>query len=193
MYWQSSNHSVISGFYSSARTWLGYSSNTCRYPIISGTGTTTITAGTYDGSRHDSIIVTVIEAPTEDWKREVLELVNKERIENGLNALEWGTTCELAADLRARELMRSYSHIRPDGSSWKTACPIPNGTEGSSGENLMAGNAAVSPQTVVQAWLNSPDHRDNILNPNFTKLAVGFIYDSESQYKTYWSQYFSTY
>ena len=49
MYWQSSNQNVISGFYSTARTWLDYSTETCRYPIINGTGTTTITAGTYDG------------------------------------------------------------------------------------------------------------------------------------------------
>ena len=192
MYWQSSNQSVISGFYSTARTWLGYSSDICRYPIIKGTGTTTITAGTYDGRRHDSITVTVIDVPVEQWKREVLNLVNEERTKNGLNALEWGVTCEAAAAVRARELMSNYSHTRPDGSSWETACPLPE-SGGSSGENLMAGNAAVSPQTVVAAWMNSPDHRANILSPNFTKLAVGFIFDPEAQYKTYWSQFFSTY
>ena len=192
MYWQSSNQSVISGFYSTARTWLGYSSDICRYPIIKGTGTTTITAGTYDGRRHDSITVTVIDVPVEQWKREVLNLVNEERTKNGLDALEWGVTCEPAAAVRARELMSNYSHTRPDGSSWETACPLPE-SGGSSGENLMAGNAAVSPQTVVAAWMNSPDHRANILSPNFTKLAVGFIFDPEAQYKTYWSQFFSTY
>lgn len=192
MYWQSSDQSVISGFYSTARTWLGYSSDICRYPIIKGTGTTTITAGTYDGRRHDSITVTVIDVPVEQWKREVLNLVNEERAKNGLDALEWGVTCEAAAAVRARELMSNYSHTRPDGSSWETACPLPD-SGGSSGENLMAGNAAVSPQTVVTAWMNSPDHRANILSPNFTKLSVGFIFDPEAQYKTYWSQFFSTY
>ena len=30
MYWQTSNPEVISGFYAGARTWLGYSSDTCR-------------------------------------------------------------------------------------------------------------------------------------------------------------------
>ena len=193
MYWQSSNQDVITGFYSSARTWLGYSSDVCRYPIIKSTGTTTITAGTYDGKRHDSITVTVVEVPVEQWKREVLTLVNKEREKNGLDELKWGVTCEAAAAIRARELMSSYSHTRPDGSSWSTACPIPADTGGKSGENLMAGNAAVSPETVVAAWMNSPDHRDNILNPGFTNLAVGFIFDPETKYKTYWSEIFSTY
>ena len=40
MYWQSSNQSVIAGFYNTARTWLGYDPGTCRYPAIVGTGTT---------------------------------------------------------------------------------------------------------------------------------------------------------
>ena len=41
--------------------------------------------------------------------------------------------------------------------------------------------------------MNSPDHRANILSPNFTKLSVGFIFDPGTKYKTYWSQFFSTY
>ena len=192
MYWQSSNQSVISGFYNSARTWLGYDASVCRYPVIVGTGTTVITAGTYDGQRYDKLTVTVIAPPVEQWKRDVLALVNKERAKAGLNALSWGSTCEGAANTRAREIMTSYSHTRPDGSSWSTTCPIPS-TGGISGENLNAGNAAVSPETVVASWMNSPEHRANILNPSFKYLAVGFVYDVSSQYKTYWSQYFSDY
>lgn len=192
MYWQSSNPAVIAGFYNTARTWLGYSSETCRYPSIVGTGTTTITAGTYDGKRHDKLTVTVIAPPVEQWKRDVLNLVNQERAKNGLGALSWGSTCEGAATVRARELMQAYSHTRPDGSSWSTACPIPQ-TGGMSGENLNAGNAAVSPETVVASWMASPEHRANILNKDFKYLSVGFVFDPNSQYKTYWSQIFSTY
>lgn len=192
MYWQTSNPSVIKGFYNAARTWLGYSSETCRYPAIVGTGTTTITAGTYDGSRNDKITVTVIAPPVEQWKRDVLALVNQERAKNGLSALAWGTTCENAAMVRAREIMTSYSHTRPDGSAFDTACPVP-ATGGKAGENLNAGNAAVSPETVVASWMASPDHRANILDPSFKYVSVGFIFDPNSTYKTYWSQYFSTY
>jgi len=192
MYWQTSNPSVIKGFSSSARTWLGYSAETCRYPVIVGTGTTVITAGTYDGRRHDKLTVTVIAPPVEQWKRDVLALVNQERAKNGLAALAWGSTCEGAANLRAREIMTSYSHTRPNGSSWSTSCPIPS-TGGKSGENLNAGNAAVSPKTVVASWMASPDHRKNILDPDFKYLSVGFVFDPNSAHKTYWSQYFTTY
>ncbi|MBR3131952.1 hypothetical protein IKG33_00860 [Candidatus Saccharibacteria bacterium] len=192
MYWQTSDSNVISGFYNTARTWLGYSNETCRYPVIKGTGTTTITAGTYDGLRKDSITVTVIDPPVEQWKREVLTLVNKIRIKNDLEQLAWGTTCENAADIRAKETMTLYAHTRPDGSSWATVCEPPE-AGGVSGENLAIGNAAVSPATVVALWMGSETHRANILNPDYTKLSVGFNFDLNSDYKTYWSEFFSTY
>ena len=192
MYWQTSNTGVISKFYAQARTRLGYSAERCRYPVVVGTGTTTITAGTYDGTRRDTITVTVIPVPVEQWKREVLNLVNQERARAGLSALSWGSTCESAAQLRAREIMTKYDHTRPDGSKWETACPIPSAGN-TAGENLAAGNTAVSPKTVVATWMASPTHKANILSNKFTKMSVGFVFDASSQYKTYWSQFFSTY
>lgn len=192
MYWQTSDPSVISGFYNTARTWLGYSNDTCRYPVVAGYGTTTITAGTYDGKRKDSITVTVLEPPTDQWEHEVLTLVNKIRIRNNLSQLSWGETCESAADVRAAETKTLYAHTRPDGSSWATACPAP-ASGGTSGENLAIGNAAVSPATTVALWMGSELHRANILNPEYTKLSVGFVFDMDSDYKTHWSQFFSTY
>lgn len=192
MYWQTSNTDVISGFYDSARTWLGYDNDTCRYPVVNGAGTTTITAGTYDGKRKDSITVTVVMPPVEQWKHEVLTLVNKIRIKNKLEQLAWGTTCESAADTRAKETITLYAHMRPDGSSWDTVCPAPN-SGGVSGENLAIGNAAVSPASVVALWMGSESHRANILNPDYTNLAVGFVYEPDTTYRTYWSQFFSTF
>lgn len=194
MYWQTSNTDVISGFYSGARTWLGYSADACRYPIVAGLGTTTITAGTYDGTRRDTIEVRVVEAPKVKWEYEVLSLVNQERVRNGLSKLSWGDTCSDAAETRAVELTRLYSHTRPDGTAWDTACDSPaDGGTYVEGENLVVGNSAVSPETAVAAWMNSEHHRANILNPSYTKLAVGFYYDEGSNYKTHWSQYFSDY
>ncbi|MBR3254278.1 hypothetical protein IKF88_00920 [Candidatus Saccharibacteria bacterium] len=192
MYWQTSDASVISGFYDSARTWLGYSDETCRYPVIKGSGTTTITAGTYDGRRKDSISVTVMDPPVEQWKHEVLTLVNKVRTKNNLGQLVWGTTCEDAADTRATETITLYAHTRPDGRSWDTVCPTPT-SGGVSGENLAIGNAAVSPASVVALWMGSESHRANILNPEYTNLAVGFVYEPDTTYRTYWSQFFSTF
>ena len=194
MYWQTSNTSVISGFYSGARTWLGYSSDTCRFPMIAGTGTTTITAGTYDGTRRDTIVVNVVESPKLKWEYEVLSLVNQERVRNGLSKLTWGDSCEDAAETRAVELVQLYSHTRPDGRPWSTACDTPdNNARYLEGENLVVGSSAVSPETAVAAWMNSEAHRANILNPDYTKLSVGYHFDADTQYKKHWSQYFSNF
>lgn len=191
MYWQTSNPTVIKGFYADARTRLGYDSSRCRYPAIVGTGTTTITAGTTDGLKRDTITITVVEPPVDQWKREVLDLVNAERAKINLPALSWGNTCEEAAQIRAKEIIELYAHQRPDGSAWDTVCkPTPGNT---AGENLAAGNTAVSPATVVQTWMDSDSHRANILSDKFTKMAVGFVFDPNSKYKTYWSEFFSTY
>lgn len=192
LYWQTSDPNVIAGFYDSARNWLGYSDDTCRYPVIKSTGTVVITAGTYDGLRKDSLVVTVIDPPVQQWMHDVLTIVNKLRVKNNLRTLSWGDTCAEAAMTRAAETKELYAHTRPDGSDWSTACPAPAGG-GVGGENLAIGNAAVSPATVVSLWMNSPSHRANILNPDYTKLAVGFIYDPNTNYRTYWSQFFSTY
>ena len=192
MYWQTSDTSVIQGFYTGARTWLGYDSADCRYPAISGTGTVQITAGTYDGKYRDILTVEVIEVPVERWKREVLNLVNRERQNQGLDPLVWGETCASAATTRSEELQTLYSHTRPDGTDWYTACDLPTSSD-VAGENLAMGNSAVSPETVVNSWLNSEKHRENILNPTYTHLAVGFTFDPTTKYRTYWSQFFSTY
>lgn len=192
MYWQTSATNVIEGFYSTARVRLGYTNDRCRYPKIVGPGTTVITAGTVDGARRDTLTVRVVMPPIDEWKKEVLRLVNVERSKVGLKALVWGEGCADAATLRAREIVSVYKHTRPDGSSWQTACPIPS-SGGAAGENLAAGNTAVSPRTVVASWMNSQAHRANILDSRFTRLSVGFHFDMNTQYRTYWSQFFSTY
>jgi uncharacterized protein YkwD len=191
LYWQTSNPKVIDSFYDTSREYLGFPNDRCKMPHIVGIGTTTVTAGTYDGSARDTINVVVLPIPTEKWKNEVLKLVNQERAKVGLDGLIWGDVCAEAADLRAREIEQNYSHQRPDGSAWSTACPIPD-YGGSSGENIHMGYSAVSPATTVEGWMNSPEHKENILSEKYTRMAVGFYFDMVSEERTYWTQYFTT-
>lgn len=51
------------------------------------------------------------------------------------------------------------------------------------GENIAQGQR--TPQQVVQAWMQSPGHRQNILNANYTHIGVGFVEDGY-----YWTQQF---
>jgi uncharacterized protein YkwD len=191
LYWQTSNADVIDSFYDTSREYLGFPNDRCKMPHIVGIGATTVTAGTYDGQARDTISVVVLPIPTEKWKNEVLKLVNQERAKVGLTGLIWGDVCAEAADLRAREIERNYSHDRPDGSAWSTACPAPD-YGGNSVENIHVGYSAVSPITTVEGWMNSPEHRDNILSDKYSKLSVGFHFDIDSELRTYWTQYFTT-
>lgn len=191
MYWQTSNKNVISGLNKNARASLGYSSTKCRYPVIVGTGTTTITAGTYDGSRRDKIEVTVIAVPIAQWKDDVLNLVNGERARNGLPALAWGSSTAGASETRANELISAYSHTRPNGQKWDTVISIPEGNY--AGENIAAGAGVPSPSTVVAAWMNSPSHRANILNSNYKFMSVGIVFNASTSNKIYWAQIFSSF
>lgn len=53
----------------------------------------------------------------------------------------------------------------------------------SAGENIAKGQT--SAKQVVQAWMDSPGHRANILNANYTHIGVGYV---ESGH--YWTQMF---
>ena len=60
------------------------------------------------------------------------------------------------------------------------------------GENIAAGQLTAA--EVVQAWVDSPSHLANILNPVFTEIGVGFQYLENDRgninYNYYWTQVF---
>ncbi len=124
----------------------------------------------------------------DDYADRVLELVNEERAKEGLEPLKKGTDAmETAAKIRASETVDSFSHTRPNGSSWSTALDEQNQFYLSAGENIARGYT--SPEEVVDAWMNSPGHRANILSSSFTHLSIGCY--SRNNY-LYWAQLFCT-
>ncbi len=110
-----------------------------------------------------------------ETQSEMLKLVNEERAKHNLPALKYYGAAQQAADTRAKEIRTQYEteqdihHIRPDGSEWRTVL------EGidfkGAGENICAG--LTTAKDVVDNFMNSEEHRENILNPKFTHLAVG--------------------
>ena len=111
---------------------------------------------------------------------EVIAKVNDIRVANGLNTLRYDASLEASADVRADELTARFSHTRPDGSDWYTVNP-----DLMYGENLADGyNTA---DAVVNAWMASPEHKANILKPDFTTVAVSSVVKNG---KTYWAQEF---
>lgn len=117
---------------------------------------------------------------------EVVRLVNVERAKEGLSALKSDSLVQSAAQVRAMEIVSSFSHTRPDGRDCFTALAEAGVRYSGAGENIAYGQR--TPAEVVQAWMNSPGHRANIMNGNFTTIGVG-CYKSGNTY--YWSQFFT--
>ena len=116
-----------------------------------------------------------------DMAKEVLTLVNQKRQENGLAPLSWNKTLAKAADIRATEIVVSFSHTRPDGSEWWSA-----GAQTQMGENLAFGQTSAT--EVVEAWMKSSTHRGNILSGSYSVIGVSCYYCNGVYY---WVQEFA--
>jgi uncharacterized protein YkwD len=130
-----------------------------------------------------------LDATQKKYVDEVVALVNQAREKEGLQPLTLDPLLRKGAQVRAAECVKSFSHTRPNGSSYKTAISEAGVVSNYTGENVACGHS--SAQQVVKAWLNSPGHRDNILNSNFTKIGVGIEKNVGNGYRGYsWSQLF---
>ncbi len=125
----------------------------------------------------------------DEFEAEVLRLVNVERKKAGLSEFTTTEALNKAANDRAKELTKHFGHDRPDGRSCFTVLDEYNIPSGWAGENIAAGQK--TPEEVVDDWMNSKGHRENILNPNFKKMGVGY-YKKDGGYKHYWVQLFTS-
>ena len=107
--------------------------------------------------------------------------VNAERNAAGLSSLKWDANLESASSVRAQECSVSFSHTRPNGRPWYTVNSKIMG-----GENLAYGYYDAN--SAVDAWMDSPTHRENILWPEFTKVAISVYAADDGTY--YWAQEF---
>ena len=94
-----------------------------------------------------------------------------------------------AAQRRAEEIATVNSHVRPNGTKWYTVLSEYGVTDAAAGENAAWGS--VSPEEVVNAWMNSEGHRANILNPEARAMGVGYYYNSSSTWGHQWIQLFT--
>ena len=121
---------------------------------------------------------------------EILELVNEARAEAGIPLLELDSAMRKAAQVRAIECVNTFSHTRPNGTSYKTAITEAGIESGYTGENVATGHT--SAQQVVGRWLKSDGHRKNILNENYTCIGIGLEKNTGNRYGGYtWVQLFA--
>ncbi len=110
---------------------------------------------------------------------EAYQQVNDERGTAGLDELKWDKNLETVSSVRAKECSQKFSHTRPDGRQWYTVNSKIQG-----GENLAFGFDTAN--DAVDAWMNSPTHRDNILYDEFAKVAISIYEDDNGT--CYWAQ-----
>jgi uncharacterized protein YkwD len=104
---------------------------------------------------------------------QLLILTNHERSNAQLGGLNMDPELTTAAQNKANDLVnRNYwSHTAPDGNTFRTVVAASGYQYQLAGENLAYGfkNA----QQVVVGWMNSPEHRANLLNGNYEDVGFG--------------------
>ena len=104
--------------------------------------------------------------------RVLIDLTNQERDNRQLPLLSYNSLLEKASYLKAEDMssMGYFSHNSPTGVTPWHWFDVVGYDYQYAGENL-AVNFSNS-EEVSQAWMNSPLHRDNILNPNFKDIGI---------------------
>ncbi|MEJ8546284.1 CAP domain-containing protein [Brevibacillus borstelensis] len=109
-----------------------------------------------------------------EFAREVANLVNQERAKAGLSPLAYDATLEKVALAKAADMDQNhyFDHNSPTYGSPFDMMKSFGVSYMTAGENIAMGQR--SAKEVMQQWMNSEGHRKNIMNPNFTKIGVGY-------------------
>jgi len=138
-------------------------------------------------------------APTvrADYEQQVVERVNAIRASHGLPPLKRVTPLDQAARYHATDMGQDdyFDHDSYDRSGgnlvfacgWDARIRSYYTNWASIAENIAAGYP--SPQSVMDGWMDSPGHRDNILGSAVWEIGVGY-YEGSGQYRRYWVQDF---
>ncbi|BAN04483.1 hypothetical protein YM304_41690 [Ilumatobacter coccineus YM16-304] len=128
--------------------------------------------------------------PSSEQALEILALVNHERTSRGLQRLQLEVKLNNAAQKHTAEqaAIGDIYHFAADGTGPGDRITAAGYAFSSWGENVAAGQR--SSEQVMDAWMASPGHCRNILNPSYTELGVGYLETSNS-YRTWWTQKFA--
>lgn len=113
-----------------------------------------------------------------ELQRLVVEETNKERRRYGLDELIYGNEImQTAADIRASESAKLFSHTRPDNTIFSSIIKNLNINYQQVGENLLRSNdSSITATRMVEMWMTSESHKENILNSNYKYINIGVYY-----------------
>ena len=132
------------------------------------------------GSRDNS-------GPLNSYERSAFNLTNEERAAFGLRGLVWDEELGDVAKRYSIDMCERgfFDHIDPDGKDPAQRIRASGLTFQYAGENIAKGY--LDGATVMNAWMNSEGHRQNILEERFVYLGLGYI---ECDGKPIWTQLF---
>ncbi|QEH33845.1 Cysteine-rich secretory protein family protein [Aquisphaera giovannonii] len=144
-------------------------------PPLSGGMASGAASPTTPSSPAPSVASTSISRDPAAVIRQVIDLTNQARVADGLQPLAPDASLADAAAIHSADMARlgRMSHDLPGvpyGSLSDRAAHVGYDYQ-SLGENI-AYNQPDAP-SVVEAWLNSPPHRENMLSPDLTQIGVG--------------------
>ena len=109
-------------------------------------------------------------------------LLNRERTQRGLKPLKTDRNLTKAALAHSQDMVRRgyFEHESPNGRSpfdrILATRYVPRGASWTLGENIGWGTESLAqPIALVKAWMKSPGHRRNILNPRFREIGIGIV------------------
>ncbi len=99
---------------------------------------------------------------------------NVERSQAGASSLKLNSKLDAAAQAKANDMAsRNYwSHNTPDGNPPWVFVSNQSYAYQKLGENLAAGFS--SEEATIDGWMNSPPHRENLLDPAFSDVGFGY-------------------
>jgi len=108
------------------------------------------------------------------WEKQMVDLVNSERQKAGVALLTVNSTITNVARNHSRDmfLRRYFSHISPDGLT-----PADRISKAKLQYTILGENLAYAPSVTVahEGLMNSPEHKKNILDPQFHKIGIGVV------------------
>jgi uncharacterized protein YkwD len=122
------------------------------------------------------------EAAAEDLERAALCLINHERVTHGLARLKPHPRLSRAAVWHSHDMVRRdyFSHTSRNGKDVVDRLHKSHYLGGRFswmvGENIAWGSGdRGTPRSIVQAWMDSPGHRQNMLSASFREIGIGVV------------------
>lgn len=116
---------------------------------------------------------------------EAVELINAQRAEYGLSPLTVDDNVTEVALAHSMDMAKYdyIDHTSPEGLSPFDRLDMAGIYYMSAAENI--GSGFLTAEDVVKSWMNSPAHKENILNAEFTHIGVGYYAGGSNG--TYWT------